>query len=243
MTPEELVRATTRLEPVPFVPEIALRTAADPYRLWEVTGEESPPFWAFPWAGGQGLARYLLDHPGVVAGKSVLDAASGSGLVAIAAAKAGARVVTATDIDPRALAVIAVNAAANRVNVTAGPLDLAAAAPFAAQASPAPDVRATTGTALTAGTARSAVAGLTAGGAAPEVVLAADIFYDRDVVPHAIEFARRAAGSGADVLLADPGRAFLPAGELIPVESYDVPVLRALEETEFKRVTVYRLRG
>ena len=76
---------------VPFVPEVTLLTAAEPFGLWDRTARDAPPFWAFPWAGGQGLARYVLDHPETVAGRHVLDVASGSGLVAIAAAKAGAR--------------------------------------------------------------------------------------------------------------------------------------------------------
>ena len=98
---------------MPFVPEVTLRTAAEPFGLWGRTERDAPPFWAFPWAGGQGLARYVLDHPETVAGRRVLDVASGSGLVAIAAAKAGARTVTAGDIDENALAAITLNAAAN----------------------------------------------------------------------------------------------------------------------------------
>jgi len=104
---------------VPLVPEITLRqTDDDPFALWERAGVEVP-FWAFAWAGGQALARYVLDHPDVVAGRRVLDLASGSGLVAVAAALAGASSVTATDIDPLAVLAIGVNAEANGVTVTA----------------------------------------------------------------------------------------------------------------------------
>src|SRR5712691_44431 len=85
---------------VPFVAEVTLATADAPWGLWDASGLDAPPFWAFPWAGGQALARYVLDNPQVVRGRRVLDVASGSGLVAIAAAKAGAASVTATDIDP-----------------------------------------------------------------------------------------------------------------------------------------------
>ncbi|RZK80223.1 MAG: methyltransferase, partial [Methylobacterium sp.] len=74
-----------------------------------------PPFWAFAWAGGQALARYILDNPGLVAGRRVLDFASGSGLVAIAAARSGAEHVTASDLDPFAIPAIGLNAAANGV--------------------------------------------------------------------------------------------------------------------------------
>lgn len=120
----EIVCATTRLQSVPLVPELRIYQASDPIWLWEdterVTGLRGldPPFWAFAWAGGQALARYVLDHPQIVRGRRVLDLASGSGLVAIAAAKAGASAVTACDIDPLAVAAISVNARANGVTVS-----------------------------------------------------------------------------------------------------------------------------
>jgi predicted nicotinamide N-methyase len=115
----DFVLANTRAVGVPLVPEITLRqTDDDPFALWERSGEDVP-YWAFAWAGGQALARYVLDHPEVVAGRRVLDLASGSGLVAIAAALAGASAVTATDVDPLAVLAIGVNAEANGVTVTA----------------------------------------------------------------------------------------------------------------------------
>src|ERR1700677_5294978 len=92
MTAAELVRSAPARQPVPMVAEISLLTAVPTLELWELwqrTGRDDPPFWAYPWAGGQALARYLLDHPGTVRGRRVLDVASGSGLVAIAAARAG----------------------------------------------------------------------------------------------------------------------------------------------------------
>jgi predicted nicotinamide N-methyase len=121
----EIIRAGTRLAAVPLVPEIRLHQASEPIGMWqrteEVTGQAGldPPFWAFAWAGGRALARYLLDHPEAVRGRRVIDIASGSGLVAIAAAMAGAAAVTAYDIDPLATAAIEVNAAANGVAVCA----------------------------------------------------------------------------------------------------------------------------
>jgi predicted nicotinamide N-methyase len=116
------VRAHTRLAPVPLVPEIMLYQADEAIALWEQTErgsaeQQPPPFWGFAWAGGQALARYVLDHPKLVAGKRVLDLAAGSGLVAVAAARAGASGVTAVDIDPLSLAAVAANAAANDVPV------------------------------------------------------------------------------------------------------------------------------
>lgn len=121
--PAGFIRAETRLRPVPLVPEIRLHVADEAVPLWQRTEEElgamglPPPFWAFAWAGGQALARYVLDHPQSVCGRRVLDFASGSGLVGLAAAKAGAAGVTCADIDPFAGAAIGLNAAANGVEV------------------------------------------------------------------------------------------------------------------------------
>ena len=124
------IRSETRLLPVPHAPEIRLHVAEEATALWQKTEDElgemglPPPFWAFAWAGGPALARYILDHPTVVRGRSVLDVASGSGLVAIAAAMAGAADVQAADIDAFATEAIAVNAAANGVAVTPRLADL-----------------------------------------------------------------------------------------------------------------------
>lgn len=124
MTDLAFVLANTRPTPVPLVPEITLRlTGDDPFTLWERAGEDVP-YWAFAWAGGQALARYVLAEPAVVAGRRVLDLASGSGLVAIAAALAGARSVTAVDIDPAAVLAIDLNARANGVTVSAVAADV-----------------------------------------------------------------------------------------------------------------------
>ncbi|WP_433301688.1 class I SAM-dependent methyltransferase [Actinoplanes sp. CA-030573] len=110
------------LRPVPLTPEISLHLADPGTGLFDLTGgefrsDEPPPFWSFVWAGGQALARYVLDHPEVVAGRRVRDVATGSGIVAIAAARAGAAAVAATDIDPRAVAAAHRNAAANHVTL------------------------------------------------------------------------------------------------------------------------------
>ena len=205
---EALVTSATEWAAVPFVPEVTLRTAAEPFGLWDRTERDAPPFWAFPWAGGQGLARYVLDHPEAVAGRRVIDVASGSGLVAIAAAKAGARTVTAGDIDENALAAIALNAAANNTpQVTPRLVDLATASPGDA-----------------------------------EVILAADVFYQRDLAAVALRFLQAARRAGAQVLAADPSRAFVPRADLTAAATYEIPVLAVLEDTPVKTVTVYRLR-
>ena len=132
-TPEgrrDFVAAETTLLPIPHVPEIRLHVADEATALWQKTEDEldtiglPPPFWAFAWAGGQALARYLLDHRDIVAGRHVLDFASGSGLVAIAAAMAGAATVEASDIDAVAASAIGLNAAVNRVSVRVRAEDL-----------------------------------------------------------------------------------------------------------------------
>lgn len=120
---EAFIRANTALTAPPHVPELTLHLADEAHELWLKTEDElaeiglPPPFWAFAWAGGQGLARHVLDHPERVAGRTVLDFAAGSGLVGIAAAKAGAAAVTCADIDPFSRAAVALNAAANGVAV------------------------------------------------------------------------------------------------------------------------------
>ncbi len=119
----DFVLLNTRLLAPPLTPEISLMLADEALPIWKKTEEElgalglPPPFWAFAWAGGQALARYVLDNPALVSGKRALDFASGSGLIAIAAAKAGAAEVEASDIDAFAIAAIEVNAAANRASV------------------------------------------------------------------------------------------------------------------------------
>lgn len=126
MTPQEFVRANTRLMAPPLVPEISLHLASEVVPLWQATEDElaqmgvPPPYWAFAWAGGQALARYILDNPTLIAGKRVLDIGSGSGLVAIAASRVGAASVLAADIDDFAVAAIQLNAQANHavLNIT-----------------------------------------------------------------------------------------------------------------------------
>lgn len=119
--PAAFIQSHTALHEPPLVPELRLHLATETDALWEM-GEEGladagvpPPFWAFAWAGGQALARYLLDHPDVVAGKRVLDFGSGSGIVALAALRAGAKSALAADIDDFACAAALLNAAANEL--------------------------------------------------------------------------------------------------------------------------------
>jgi predicted nicotinamide N-methyase len=211
-SPRRVITATTRLTKVPYVPEIRLQQADDPFTVWEQLEQQAgqvslpPPFWAFPWAGGQALARHLLDHPELVAGTRVLDIASGSGLVAIAAARCGALSVTAADVDEIAVRAISVNAAANGVSVTPLLADLL------------------DGDADGAG-----------------VVLCADAFYEKDLAQRIFAFLQRAHGGGARVLIGDPGRAFLRTAGLRRVASFEIPVTIALEGMTVKKATVYEM--
>src|SRR6266851_9377973 len=130
MDPALFIRHNTAIVAPPLVPEIRLHLATEVTPIWQATeetlaqGAVPPPYWAFAWAGGQALARYLLDHPETVEGRAVLDFGAGSGLVAIAAAKAGALSVTAADVDPFAAAAIAANAALNGVAIEVVTTDL-----------------------------------------------------------------------------------------------------------------------
>jgi predicted nicotinamide N-methyase len=211
---EDFIRENTRLRPVPHVPEISLYVADEAVPLWQKTEEElgeiglPPPFWAFAWAGGQALARYILDHPEVVRGKRVLDLACGSGLVAIAAVKAGAAQTIANDIDQFAMPAIALNANANKVSIELETID---------RLNPA--------------------AKLEAFG----VVLAGDIFYERDTAARALSFLQRMKAQGASVLVGDPGRSYLPKDKMTVLVEYEVPVIRDLEDAEIKRTKVWAL--
>jgi predicted nicotinamide N-methyase len=134
LDPADFIRRNTAITAPPLVPEIRLHLATEITPIWQATEESlarsglPPPFWAFAWAGGQALARYLLDHPEQVAGRSVLDFGAGSGLVAIAAAKAGAEFVLAAEIDHFAAAAIAANSALNKAAVTVTTADVIDAA-------------------------------------------------------------------------------------------------------------------
>jgi predicted nicotinamide N-methyase len=140
------ILANTRLQRPPHAPELQLHLADEVTPIWRMTEEAlaeiglPPPFWAFAWAGGQALARYILDNPEVVAGRRVVDFASGSGLVAIAAMKAGAREALAADIDVFSAAAVALNAEANGVALTFRGDDLLDQAPPAADVFLAGDI-------------------------------------------------------------------------------------------------------
>lgn len=208
----EIILTSTRLGPVPLVPEIRLYQASEPLGLWQKTEQAAgrtglePPFWGFAWAGGQALARYLLDHPATVKDQQVTDIASGSGLVGIAAAMAGAANVTAYDIDPLAAAAIAVNAQVNGVAVGVVCADILDGPPIPG-----------------------------------DLLLVADAFYERDLAERTTRFLERCHAQGTAVLAGDFGRAYLPRKRLEPVAAYDVPGQAVLEDRDVKRTTVWTL--
>ncbi len=207
---EAFILANTALIAPPHVPEIRLHLADEAHDLWQRTEEEleaiglQPPFWAFAWAGGQGLARHVLDNAGLVQGRKVLDFASGSGLVAIAAAKAGAAHVLAADVDAFCAAAVRLNAAANGVAIEFIDSDLVG------------------------------VSG------AWDVILAGDVFYDRAFADRLLPWFAQMRTCGCEILVGDPGRAYLPKTSIEALATYQVPVTRALEDAEVKKTTVWR---
>jgi predicted nicotinamide N-methyase len=212
--PAHFIVSNTELLPVPLAGEIRLHLASEAYGLWHKSEEElgqlglPPPFWAFAWAGGQALARYVLDHPETVRAKRVLDLGSGSGLTAIAAAKAGAAATEAAEIDPFALAAMRLNAEANGMAVTVLGRDLLDEADWPA-----------------------------------DTVLVGDLFYEKPLAERVLAFLRRQQGTGAEILIGDPGRSYLPKEQLEHLAEYSVPVSRELEDMEIKKTAVWRLKG
>jgi predicted nicotinamide N-methyase len=209
--PDAFVRANTVVAAPPLVPEIHLHLAAEITPLWHATeaslarDQLPPPYWAFAWAGGQALARHVLDHPELVRGRLVLDFGAGSGLVAIAAAKAGGR-ATAAEIDPFAQAAIRLNAGLSGVDVAIEGVDVIGreAAPW-------------------------------------EVVLAGDMCYERPLAERLTAWLRKLAAQGVDVLLGDPGRAYLPAAGLVALARYTVPTTLELEDRLSREGVVWRM--
>lgn len=186
----QFVCEQTALRPLPSVPEVVLWLAHEPVALWSATEEWltqrglAPPFWAFGWAGGQAVARALLDRKIDVKGARVLDVASGSGLVAIAAALAGARSVTAVDLDPFAEVAGNENARANGVTIEARTGD-----------------------------------GLAESGDGYDVVTAGDVFYEAEMAARFSERLQFWADRGIRVYAGDPGRTYVPAGQIVVAET------------------------
>lgn len=213
--PASFIRAHTRPARPSLVPEVQLLVADDVVALWEAMAveqgrtEEDPPFWAAAWPGGQALARYVLDHPDLVAGRTVLDLGAGSGLVAVAAVMAGATRVIASEIDPFGRAAIPENAALNGIDGVIEPVgDLLGEPP------PAVDV-----------------------------VLAGDVCYDRTMTEQVLPFLDAARAAGAEVLIGDPGRPYLPHDRLTEAAVHEIADADASSTfpARIRRTTVWRL--
>lgn len=211
--PQGFIRANTAVASPPLLPELKLHLATEVVPLWQMTEAEleatdlPPPYWAFAWAGGQALARYILDNSNIVAGKRILDFGSGSGLVAIAAAQAGAAEVIAAEIDPFATAAIELNAALNGVAIQALIEDLI-------------------------------------GRSGPwDVILAADVCYERPTAERIEYWLKTLAGEGKLVLVGDPGRLYLPKQGLERLATYSVQTTRELEDADLRRTSVWRMEG
>jgi predicted nicotinamide N-methyase len=212
-SPRAFVLRHTRLRPVPGLEELRLHLADEVLPLWRAAQVETDdpeaalPYWAFAWGGGLAIGRYLREHPEVVAGRRVFDLASGSGICAIAAMRAGAAAASGTDIDALALAAIRLNARANGCRVNVIGRDVLDEAPPHA-----------------------------------EVILAGDCWYDARLAERVLRWLRRAQEQGIDVLVGDPGRRYLPTGELVELARYDVRTTTELEDMDRKEGRVYRLR-
>ena len=208
---EGFIQANTTVARSDFVPEIPLYLATEITPIWQATEawlvEEGiePPFWAFAWPGSQAMARLLLDEPGRVAGRRVLDVAAGCGLAGIAAMLAGAASAEAAEIDPMALASTLLNASLNGVAVA---------------------------------TADGDVVGQPCRW---DLILAGDVCYEAPMTGHIMPWLRGLAAAGAEVWLADPGRAYLPRGGMAELARYSVPTTRELEDRDRREVVIYRL--
>ncbi|HEX4078089.1 MAG TPA: methyltransferase [Rhizomicrobium sp.] len=228
--PAQFVRANTELAAPPLVPEIDLHLATEVVPLWRKTEEElaaegiPPPYWAFAWAGGQALARYVLDHRQIVVARSVLDFGTGSGLVAIAAAKSGARVVMAAEIDGFAAAAVGLNCWANGVSCM---------------------VRTPAGEGNGAGRRGEKIEIVTEDvigrPCAWDVILVGDMCYERPLAERLLAWLVRCVRSGAEVFLGDPGRSYFPEQSTLRLATYPVRTTRELEDREIRETGVYRL--
>ncbi|CCG42925.1 class I SAM-dependent methyltransferase [Magnetospirillum molischianum] len=211
--PAAFIRAHTLPASPPACPEIRLWSATEITPIWEATeawleaNGVPPPYWAFCWAGGQALTRWVLDNPAEVAGLRVLDFAAGSGATAIAAAMSGAARVEAAEIDPIACAAIALNAELNGVQVELVEGDLVGAA------------------------------------CRWDLVVAGDVCYEAPMTAHILPWLKNLAASGAKVILADPGRAYLPRIGLRRLADYSVVTSLELEDRNLREVSIYTLAG
>ena len=213
---EAYIKEVTKPTVMNYLSGIMTYQATDLEGLWDDVNQKlgmqgrdvPPPFWAFSWAGGIGLARYLLDNPEVVKGKKVFDFASGSGLVAIAASKSGAKKLRACEIDPLAEVAMQMNADLNGVRYkNYGLVDL-----------------------------EKPMTGY-------DVILAGDVCYEPVTAHRIIKWLRLCALEGVEVLMGDPGRAYMPTEGMEMITEYVVPTCAATENVPTRNVQILRILG
>lgn len=208
---ESFIRARTAISSPPLCPELRLHTGKSLDTVWRDQEAEHgtpglpPPFWAVHWVGGQTLARYVLDYPQQVVGRRVLDFGTGSGICAIAAAKAAPAAVEACDIDPFAVAAVRLNAMLNQVTIRAFAQDLIGCENRW------------------------------------DVVLAADLWYERFLATRLTPWLRRLAAEGCLVLAGDLGRAFFPRHRVQELARYHVATPLTMERDADTAGRVWRL--
>lgn len=231
-SPREFISRNTRVQATPLLPEIELFLAHEMLPLWQLTENElersglPPPYWAFAWAGGQALARFILDNPQMVAGKHVLDLACGSGIVAIAAAQAGARSVLAADLDALACAACKMNAEHNNAQIQVLQTDLITSkAP--------PKIHRQTNDDYCAAATLSSI----------EVIVSGDVFYEQPMAEKFEAWLRAMAGAERLVLVGDPHRTYFPQHGVELLQRYQVITTRELEDSDLRNTAVWRIEA
>lgn len=210
---EEMLDEFAPLSPAPLCPEVQVFQARSLVEVWEaldrLEGRPTPsPFFAYAWPGGAALGRVLLDRPELVAGKRVIDVGCGGGVVALAAATAGAAHVVANDIDPRALLATRIAARRQGLDIATLPDDLVKDPATIADY---------------------------------DVVLCADLAYERSAAPGLAALLRTAREAGVEVLVSDAGRQYFDPPDTEPLASFEVDVPRDLEGVGRRTAAVYRL--
>ena len=209
---DEFIRTQTVPTAPSLIPEITMHLATEITPLWQMTedqlqaGHLPPPFWAFAWPGGQGIARYILDNPELVRGKRVMDFAAGGGIAAIAAMKADAASVLAVDVDPLALHAIQLNCALNHVAVTiAHGVDM--------------------------NTVPKNI----------DLMIVGDVCYNQAMATQIMRWLYLCIAAGIRVIMADPGRAYVPESGLTELATYIVPTTYEVESEHSRTVKVWDL--
>lgn len=208
----EFIKSQTVLAKPSIVPELELYLATEITPLWQITeerlkgGDLPPPYWAFAWPGGQGLARYALDHADEFKGKRVLDFGAGCGIAAIAAVKTGAKTSLADDIDMLAQTAIELNAAHNNAKVEIHRVK---------------DME-------------RAIKNI-------DLILAGDVCYQQAMSAVVLRWLHLCVARGVRVLIADPGRAYMPKEDVREIARYDVPTSRELEDRDNRTVILWEL--